>query len=82
MTLLAFLRQLNVFVPPCESFPAGLLSEASGEPTDATSPFFFAYVDTDTDKIYFDPERSGAWVEITSAADLAEGGGSILTTDT
>ncbi len=70
MTLPQMMRHLDTQVPPCEAFPGGILTEASGEPDAAASPFFLVYIDTDTDKVYFDPLRSGDWQEIAAAADL------------
>jgi len=82
MTISEILHTLDRITPPHPSWPAGWLQSSTGEPTDAASPFFFAYEDTESGKIYVMIDRAaGLWEEITSAEDLTPSGETLLTAD-
>lgn len=55
-----YLKRLNVEVPPSPSF-AGIITEGAGVPDANVSPFFMFYLDTETDDIFFTPNRDGVW---------------------
>jgi hypothetical protein len=67
MSLIEYLREVNLRTPPTPEF-GGFLLESSGAPDEKTSPFFVFYADSETGDVYWSADRSPTGWE------LAQGG--------
>jgi len=78
MTFAEYLRTEGVRTAPTPDH-MGLFTGGSGAPGAATSPFFFFYVDTDTDDVYFNSDRTLAGWTLALPGTALSAGGAVLT---